>query len=107
GAPELADGCTEWITSIPLRGYRFNGQVTQESAAADAPMATSTTTALASADLPVRLTRLVGREADVLRIHAALDSHRLVTLVGTGGIGKTSAAIEAARELAQPGTPVA
>ncbi len=107
GAPELADGCTEWITSIPLRGYRFNGQVTQESAAADAPMATSTTTALACADLPVRLTRLVGREPDVLRIHAALDSHRLVTLVGTGGIGKTSAAIEAARELAQPGTPVA
>ncbi|MEU2043238.1 ATP-binding protein [Nocardia niwae] len=41
----------------------------------------------------------VGRQAELRRIHALLDSSnaRLITLVGPGGIGKTTLAVEAVR----------
>ena len=40
-------------------------------------------------NLPIPLTSFIGREKDVERIQQRLDRHRLVTLVGAGGIGKT------------------
>ncbi len=46
--------------------------------------------------LPYPLTRLVGREEDTLQVLAVLAESRLVTLVGTGGVGKTRLAICAA-----------
>ena len=49
--------------------------------------------------LPVRLTSFVGREAEVELLRTRLGRHRLVTVVGSGGTGKTSVAIEAARSL--------
>jgi MoxR-like ATPase len=49
--------------------------------------------------LPVRLTSFVGREAEVERLRTRLARHRLVTVVGPGGTGKTSVAVEAARSL--------
>ncbi|CAA2109455.1 ATP-binding protein [Variovorax paradoxus] len=98
GEPDENDDCVEWISNIPLRGYRFNGAVRREvshpaardAAPAEAPRAPAFTR------LPVRLTRLIGREADVLRVLAALEGGRLVTMVGPGGMGKTRAAIRAA-----------
>lgn len=48
-------------------------------------------------NIPVPLTRLVGREADLRRIEDARASNRLVTLVGPGGAGKTRLAVESAR----------
>ncbi|WP_269758563.1 winged helix-turn-helix domain-containing protein [Variovorax sp. E3] len=30
GEPEDGDDCTEWISNVPLRGYRFNGTVRRE-----------------------------------------------------------------------------
>ncbi|WP_433301262.1 AfsR/SARP family transcriptional regulator [Actinoplanes sp. CA-030573] len=47
--------------------------------------------------LPVRLSSLVGRDGDVRTVAGLLDRHRLVTLTGTGGIGKTRLALEVAR----------
>lgn len=47
--------------------------------------------------IPVPLTRLVGRESDLARIEEARSMHRLVTLVGPGGVGKTRLAVESAR----------
>ncbi|MGI9148418.1 MAG: helix-turn-helix domain-containing protein, partial [Chloroflexota bacterium] len=46
------------------------------------------------ATLPRPLTSLVGRESDVAEVQRLLDRSRLVTLVGTGGIGKTRLALE-------------
>jgi predicted ATPase/DNA-binding SARP family transcriptional activator len=47
--------------------------------------------------LPARpTTRLVGREAEVAALHRLLAAERLVTLVGTGGVGKTRVALEVA-----------
>jgi predicted ATPase/transcriptional regulator with XRE-family HTH domain len=46
--------------------------------------------------LPLALTRLIGRERDIGAICDALQGSRLVTLVGTGGIGKTRLALAVA-----------
>src|SRR6185503_10021130 len=45
-------------------------------------------------------TSLIGRESDITDIEAATRSHRLVTLTGVGGVGKTRLALEAAARLA-------
>ncbi|CCH77462.1 putative Transcriptional regulator, winged helix family [Nostocoides japonicum T1-X7] len=50
-----------------------------------------------SMHLPVTLTPLVGREEEVSRLARVLGRHRLVTVVGAGGCGKTRLAIETAR----------
>jgi len=50
-------------------------------------------------NLPQQLTSLVGREQEVNEIRQLLESHRLVTLVGTGGAGKTRVAIAVGAEL--------
>ena len=48
-------------------------------------------------DLPDRLTSFIGRDVDVEAVAGLLAEHRLVTLTGPGGIGKTSLAVETAR----------
>ena len=48
-------------------------------------------------NLPAALTSFVGRDGDVDDIGALLRTHRLVTLTGPGGAGKTRLAVEAAR----------
>jgi len=40
-------------------------------------------------NLPVELTSFVGRNEEIERLTELLDSHRLVTLTGAGGVGKT------------------
>lgn len=51
-------------------------------------------------DLPVQLSRFVGRAAEVAEVRRLLGEMRLVTLTGAGGSGKTRLAIEAAAQLA-------
>jgi transcriptional regulator with XRE-family HTH domain len=46
--------------------------------------------------LPLSLTRFVGRRREVAEVTALVRDHRLVTLTGIGGIGKTRAALEVA-----------
>jgi predicted ATPase/class 3 adenylate cyclase len=51
-------------------------------------------------NLPKQLTPLLGRSGELAEIEQLVgDGVRLVTLVGTGGIGKTRLALEAARRL--------
>jgi predicted ATPase/DNA-binding SARP family transcriptional activator len=50
-------------------------------------------------NLPERLTSLVGRDRELREVAKLLEGHRLVTVVGPGGAGKTSVALEAARRL--------
>jgi predicted ATPase len=42
--------------------------------------------------------RLFGRQSEVAEIAALLDTHRLVTIVGSGGIGKTRASLQVAAQ---------
>lgn len=47
-------------------------------------------------NLPAVFTSFVGRKRDIAEIHRLLDSSRLVTLTGVGGVGKTRLALQAA-----------
>ncbi len=51
-------------------------------------------------DLPRSLTSFVGRATEVAQVQGLLGRHRLLTLSGPGGIGKTRLAVEAARAVA-------
>ena len=46
------------------------------------------------------VTSFIGRESEVEEVQAALQAHRLVTLTGVGGVGKTRLATEVAARLA-------
>ncbi len=51
-------------------------------------------------NLPAQLTSFVGRERELTLISDALVDHRLVTLTGTGGVGKTRLALQLAADRA-------
>jgi predicted ATPase/class 3 adenylate cyclase len=50
-------------------------------------------------NLPVQLTSFVGREEDVKIVTEVLSDHRVVTLTGVGGVGKTRLALQVAADL--------
>jgi len=52
-------------------------------------------------NLPRMLTSFVGRDVEVAQIVALLEEHRLVTLFGSGGIGKTRASLQVGADLAE------
>ena len=52
-------------------------------------------------NLPNRLLRMVGRDAIVLKLSADLLATRFVTIVGPGGVGKTTVAVAVADALAE------
>jgi predicted ATPase/DNA-binding SARP family transcriptional activator len=60
-----------------------------------APVATRPRT-----NLPAPLTELIGRSEAVRELRTRLAEHRLVTLTGPGGVGKTRIALQTAAELA-------
>lgn len=52
-------------------------------------------------NLPVQLTSFVGRESEIERVINLLGGHRLLTLTGAGGSGKTRLALQVSAELAE------
>src|SRR5215216_1933888 len=50
-------------------------------------------------NLPTQLTTFIGREREIADIKQALGSHRLVTLTGSGGTGKTRLSLQVAADL--------
>jgi predicted ATPase/DNA-binding winged helix-turn-helix (wHTH) protein len=92
------------ISTIPGRGYRFTATVDESpsSKTAAAPQAAGAprgdasgppTTTVLRTNLPAVLSSLIGRDDDLLALGALIDrhrsTHRLVTITGAGGIGKT------------------
>ena len=50
-------------------------------------------------NLPLQLKSFVGRDAEIAEIVALIEQHRLVTLVGSAGVGKTRTALQVAANL--------
>ncbi len=51
-------------------------------------------------NLRAATTSFIGRESEVAELQAAIKAHRLMTLTGVGGVGKTRLALEVAARLA-------
>ena len=86
------------IATIPGRGYRFVARAeaappTNDSALTAAPQRPGAATAAPAmtppTHLPAELPVLLGRGGELDALNALIDSHRLVTLVGPGGMGKS------------------
>jgi predicted ATPase/DNA-binding winged helix-turn-helix (wHTH) protein len=87
----LRDGQDQvrYILNVPGRGYRFAAPVVCQ----------RTIAAKGRSNLPALLTRLVGRTEVVQDVIEEIRRRRLVTLVGIGGVGKTSVALSVAHEI--------
>lgn len=70
----------------------------REGPASDA-IAPAATDAAAGETLPAELTSFHGRDREERELAALLERHRVVTLVGAGGVGKTRLAVRAGRAL--------
>ncbi|MGC2201564.1 MAG: winged helix-turn-helix domain-containing protein, partial [Stellaceae bacterium] len=91
----LGDGRAgrRYIANNPGRGYTFVAPVTREYA----PSATAAPGGLAEAgSLPAPLTRIVGRDEIIAALTTQLARRRFLTIVGPGGIGKTTVAVAVA-----------
>src|SRR6188474_1781725 len=75
-------------------------------ASARAPVHQTAVDELSCTALPLALTTLLGREAELRTVRGWLadSTARLITLVGPGGVGKTRLALEIARSVADEGT---
>ena len=91
----LGDGRTgtRYIANIPGRGYSFIAPVGRERRQqASAP----SNGAVVDGNLPAPLSRVVGRDDIIVALAAQLIQRRFLTIVGPGGIGKTTVAIAVA-----------
>ena len=70
-----------------------------ETTAAYKRVLTAVESVVASHNLPISVNTFVGREREIEALRALLDERRLITLIGTGGVGKTRLAIELARSI--------
>src|ERR1700730_4097433 len=91
----LGDGQAgkRYIANIPGRGYCFIAPVTREQRQ---PAIAPTNGAAGRGNLPAPLTRIVGRDDIIAALVAQLAQRRFLTIVGPGGIGKTTVAIAVA-----------
>jgi len=96
----LGDGVdgARYIANVPGRGYSFVGVVAQLKADTPAPPPGLHAAAPPPRidNLPTSLNRLIGRDAVVALLTAELQTRRLASIVGHGGIGKTALALEVA-----------
>ena len=80
-------GGPRYVTTVPGRGYCF---VAPLSRPAKFPKL---------ARLPLRLELVIGRDADILALRKQLSEQRFVSVVGPGGMGKTTIAVAIAHAL--------
>jgi predicted ATPase/DNA-binding winged helix-turn-helix (wHTH) protein len=97
----LGDGLdgSRYIVNVPSQGYTFVASLRRESAEAPAEVPLPTVEQRLSKQIPLLPRVMVGRHEVVAKLTTMLRGRRFVTLVGTGGIGKTTVAIAVARAI--------
>ena len=93
----LGDGVdgARYVSNVPGRGYCFVASVARSAAGRSLPEVAPP----GNHKLPARITRMVGREETVRNLLAKLTAWRFVSVVGPGGVGKTTVAIAVAHAL--------
>ncbi len=96
----LGDGRdgARYVSNVAGRGYCFVAPVTRSSARQPIPIAGITPTERVQR-LPPRPARMVGRDNTVRALAQQLQMWRFVSIVGSGGVGKTTVAISVAHAL--------
>src|SRR6202035_5707713 len=96
---------SELIRTVSGRGYQFASEVRILSASPDGRAAIGTGAAAAPPEavlptnLPEPVSELIGRDDELREVLSLAAGHRLLTLTGAGGIGKTRLALGVARRL--------
>jgi predicted ATPase/DNA-binding winged helix-turn-helix (wHTH) protein len=96
----LGDGRdgARYVSNVAGRGYCFVAPVTRSSARQPVPVTGIATTERVQR-LPPRPARMVGRDDTVRALAEQLQMWRFVSIVGPGGVGKTTVAISVAHAL--------
>jgi predicted ATPase/DNA-binding winged helix-turn-helix (wHTH) protein len=98
----IADGeaGARYVINVPGRGYSFVAPVRRTTdLSALPPDGEQPADALPMHQLPPRLARMVGRDETVDLLSKLVHAHRFVSIVGPGGMGKTTVAVAAAHAL--------
>lgn len=83
-------GGARYVKNVPGRGYCLVAPISRSNASDPPP---KTTALNRSQSLPATIPNMIGRDEVVQKIMEELSSRRFVTIVGPGGIGKTTVAI--------------
>jgi len=80
---------TEYLTTVPGQGYCFAAKISAPSRRVGSDSVSSEK----SYQLPPQLSRMLGRDLTVHNISSLLRTERFISIVGPGGIGKTTVAV--------------
>lgn len=91
------------VATIPGRGYRFTPPNDRDAnAASSAPEpAPAGPSSRSRASLPLATEAAIGRDEELAELRTLVEAHRMVTIAGAGGIGKTRVALALADSLRQ------
>jgi predicted ATPase/DNA-binding winged helix-turn-helix (wHTH) protein len=93
-------GGSRYIVNVTGRGYRFIAPVVREVPGEPrAVVAPSDAQPPSIFHLPARLSRMVGRGEFVVELAGRMRARRFLTIVGPGGMGKTTVALALAEQL--------
>jgi predicted ATPase/DNA-binding winged helix-turn-helix (wHTH) protein len=92
------------IRTVSGRGYQFTGEIRTIAANPDTQAVARRVVLVSvpprpSTNLAEPVSELIGRDVEVDEVLGLTAAHRLVTLTGAGGIGKTRLGLDAARRL--------
>ncbi|MFD2054080.1 ATP-binding protein [Mesorhizobium calcicola] len=97
----LGDGKdgARYIATLTGRGYCFVAPVSRSGSQNNVQR--EVVASYPQANLPSRLIRMVGRTDDTVALSTQLAGTRFVTIVGTGGVGKTTVAVAVGHDLVE------
>src|SRR5271155_2522186 len=92
------------IRTVARRGYQFTGEIRGPAGSPDEDTGAGSAAAQPAAglpptNLPAPVSELIGRDVEIAEVVSLIGAHRLVSLTGPGGIGKTQLALAAARQI--------
>jgi len=95
----LGDGQhgARYLSNVVGRGYCFVARITPAAVAPDLPPEPEA--GPVEPGLPAQLVELLGRAKDLAAIPVQLARTRFVTIVGSGGVGKTSVAVRTGQDM--------